>query len=340
MAKHIPHFDEIVRAIGGQGRADAGPFGGHTPALARALEHYLTRELETGLEGLPLMSGQVIDINTEIDPGARTFAYRVLDSIGLAEFFEDWAASSIPMVSISDEEFTRPIDTTALGYEFSQNDMLAEAMSARNGRPMNLRNRLQNTTVRGFAEKHERVAMFGDAQRDLHGLANHPNVQQVVPTADSGSDTSWTTKNESVIITDLINMHQAIDDGTLSNEMDDPNELFIPKNVSISWSRDYTHDSTGTVISRSTMSKIREVYPNLKITPLPRLQASRSFGNLSVDRAVLLKNTPQHIQILMPMLPRFLSPQMHGLMTRVFGWAKIGGIQWWRPFSAAYMDVG
>ena len=50
-------------------------------------------------------------------------------------------------------------------------------------------------------------------------------------------------------------------------------------------------------------------------------------------------NDADAVEYILPMRPRFFDPQMVELMTKVPGMSKLGGTQWWQPFSASYMDV-
>lgn len=344
MSARFPRFDEMqsrldaaVKAAGGMWAVKAREDAGFTPFLARSLEQFLTREFEVPLEDLPLINGGVVDINEEIDEGAKTFAYQVLDGAGVAEFYNDYAQSSMPMVTISNEEFVRQIATIALGYEFSQEDLMAERMAARNGRQVRLRDRLNDRAVRGMMEKHEDVGMFGDADRDLHGFANHPGVAQIAPLADGSGSDDWSVKFGDTIIQDITNMFQAIRDNTLCTAT--PDALALPESTLTSLNRDYTSDGSTVVAGRSIIERIREFFPQLSIGSLCRLQSNRSFGNLGESRGVMYWNDADAVQYMLPMRPRFFDPQMVELMVKTPGMSKLGGIQWWQPFTAIYMDV-
>lgn len=344
MSARFPRFDELqgridaaCKAAGGMWAVKAREDAGFTPFIARALEQFLTREFEVPLEDLPLINGGVVGIDESIDEGAKTFAYQVLDGAGVAEFYNDYAQSSMPMVTISNEEFVRPLATIALGYEFSQEDLMAERLAASNGRTVRLRDRLNQRAVRGMMEKHEDVGMFGDAVRDLHGFANHPGVAIISPTADSTGDDDWSTKFGDAVIQDITNMFQAIRDNTLCTAM--PDSLALPESTITSLNRDYVADGNTVVSGQTVMDRVRQFFPQLAIGSLCRLQSNRSLGNLDESRAVMYWNDNDAVQYILPMRPRFFDPQMVELMTKVPGMSKLGGIQWWQPFTAVYMDV-
>lgn len=344
MTARFPRFDELASRIdaackgaGGIWAHRAREDAGFTPFIARALEQFLTREFEVPLEDLPLINGGVVDIDESIDEGAKTFAYQVLDGAGVAEFWNDNAQSSMPMVTINNEEFVRPIAVAALGYEFSQEDLMAERMAAKNGRVVRLRDRLNKRAIRGHMEMHEDVGMFGDAGRDLHGFANHPGVASIAPIVDSNTDENWSTKFGSAVIQDITNMFQAIRDNTLCTRM--PDALALPESTITSLNRDYVADGNTVVSGQTVMDRIRQFFPQLAIGSLCRLQSNRSFGNLSRSRAVMYWNNKDAVQYILPMRPRFFDPQMVELMIKTPGMGKLGGIQWWEPFTAIYADV-
>lgn len=344
MTARFPRFDELAsridtacKAAGGIWATRAREDAGFSPFVARSLEQFITREFQVPLEDLPLINGGVVDIDESIDEGAKTFAYQVLDGAGVAEFWNDNAQSSMPMVTISNEEFVRPIAVAALGYEFSQEDLMAERMAAKNGRPVRLRDRLNKRAIRGHMELHEDVGMFGDVGRDLHGFANHPGVASIAPIADSNTDDNWSTKFGDAIIQDITNMFQAIRDNTLCTRM--PDALALPESTITSLNRDYVADSNTVVSGQTVMDRIRQFFPQMAIGSLCRLQSNRSFGNLSESRAVMYWNNKDAVQYILPMRPRFFDPQMVELMIKTPGMGKLGGIQWWEPFTAVYMDV-
>lgn len=344
MSARFPRFDELQSRIDAAARASGGIWAvraredaGFTPFLARSLEQFLTREFEVPLEDLPLINGGVVDIDESIDEGAKTFAYQVLDGAGVAEFYDDYAQSSMPMVTISNEEFVRKIATIALGYEFSQEDLMAERFAAKNGRTVRLKDRLNKRAVRGHMEMHENVGMFGDADRDIHGFANHPGVATLQPLPDSNTDDNWSTKFGDVIIQDITNMFQGIRTNTNCTAM--PDSLALPESTITSLNRDYVADGNTVVSGQTIMDRIRQFFPNLAIGSLCRLQSNMSFGNLEESRAVMYWNDPDAVQYILPMRPRFFDPQMVELMIKTPGMGKLGGIQWWQPFTALYMDV-
>lgn len=344
MAPRFPKFDELqsridatIRAAGGRLAVLAREDAGFTPFVARALEQFLTREFEVPLEDLPLIGGSVIDIDESIDEGAKSFTYQVLDGAGVAEFGNDYSQSGVPMVTISNEEFTKVIHEIHLGYEFSQGDLMAERMAARNGRVVRLRPRLQKRTVRGMMEKHENVGMFGDANRDIHGFANAPGIASIAPIVDSNTDDNWSTKFGDAVIQDITNMFQAIRDNTVCTVT--PDSLALPESTMTALNRDYVADGNTVVSGDTVLERVRKFFPQLAIGSLCRLQSNRSFSNLSESRAVMYWNNPEAVQYILPMRPRFFDPQVVEFMVKTPGMSKLGGTSWWQPFSAVYMDV-
>lgn len=304
-----------------------------TPFLSRSLEQFLNEELEVPLEPLPIVSGAVIDFNNEVSEWAKTFTSTIIDGSGVAEFYESYAQSSIPMASIRSEEFTRKVLDQALGYEFSVFDLGFESFASGNRRPIRLRDRLNRHSVRGQLELAERTFMWGDAARDVYGWANHPNVAIISRAAGV-----WLTASGEEIITDITNMFQAIRDNT--NCTQEPNALMIPERVWTNWTRPYTSTSGPTVVtSQSIRAAVQAAFPSLTIGSLCRLQTDKSLGNLTASRAVMYRRDPEVVQAIFPMRPRFLAPQAAELMIKTPGFCRHGGTDWKQPFVGVYMDV-
>ena len=214
-------MEELVQpALRAMGRIDAGA----TPFLARSLEQFLSREYEVPLEELPIVNGAVMDFRDDVDPWAKTFTSTIVDGSGVAEFYDSYSQSGMPMASISSEEFTRRVHTAALGYEFSVEDIGFEGLASRNRQPVRLRDRLRRHSVRGMLELAERTFMWGDASRDVYGFATHPNVTEV---ARSGP--AWTIASGEEIIQDITNMYQAVRDNTCCTR--EPNAQMVPERV-------------------------------------------------------------------------------------------------------------
>lgn len=323
-------MEELVQpALRAMGRIDAGA----TPFLARSLEQFLSREYEVPLEELPIVNGAVMDFRDDVDPWAKTFTSTIVDGAGVAEFYDSYSQSGMPMASICSEEFTRRVHTAALGYEFSVEDIGFEGLASRNRQPVRLRDRLRRHSVRGMLELAERTFMWGDSARDVYGFANHPNVTEV---ARSGP--AWTLASGEEIIQDITNMYQAVRDNTLCTR--EPNALMIPERVWTNWTRPYTTTSGPTVVtSTSIREAVQRAFPQITMGSLCRLQADKSFGNLSEGRAVMYRRDPDELAAVYPMRPRFLAPQAVELMLKVPGYNRHGGVDWPGFRTACYTNV-
>lgn len=313
---------------------------GATPFISRQLEHLLSTVLEAPLEELPLFNGTVVPIDESIPEGATTFSYIAMDGAGIADWYRAYSRGTMPYVSLKSAEFTRPTAGFALGYRIDIEDMEAAALAQMPLEPM-----LASRAMRGMAERHEFVGMYGEEARNLHGFANHPNVATLVPTADSTGDTNWNTKEGTSIVIDIITAKQQVRDQT--NRTRAINSLAIPERTWNLWQREMERESGGAIVlNGETILSFVQRHAGLNIFPLGRLQADASFDpltgeqRLANDRAIFYTSgNSEVLRYILPKRPRFYTPTWADLVLSTPGHTKTGGILWLEPLTALYLDV-
>jgi hypothetical protein len=186
----------------------------------------------------------------------------------------------------------------------------------------------------------------------MQGFANHPNVPIVAPTYDANvSSSDWDVKSGELIQADIVSMKQLMCDTT--NGALEISRMQIPKRIWASLDRPYIVDSAGTTVAMSNMSIrqfIEQANPEIDFGTMLRLQENKSQAppltpndptvkQLSADRVVAYANSPDVVELVRPIAPRFQPGQWYELRMKHPGYSTTGGTVFWQPNGAVYMDV-
>lgn len=315
--------------------------------LARELEATAVKVLTAPILGTPLVDGAIIPINSSIPEGADSFTYVVENGTGQARWEDDYASGDLPMVEQNAKEFLRPIREFGIAWQISLREMRSSSFAGRG----DLGQKKAATAMRGMNEFGEFVGMYGDSSRDMQGFANHPNVPIVAPTFDAtASSSDWDVKSGDLIQSDIVAMKQLMLDttnGTLAI-----NRIQVPARVWASLDRPYqVLGATNIAISGLTIKQFLITNnPEIQFGSMLRLQSNKSAAppltpsnptqqQLSADRVVAYMSTPDVVEFIRPIPPRFQPGQWYELRMKHPGYSTTGGTVFWQPQGAVYMDV-
>ena len=354
MNAHINYFQDSVRGLppglrlrcghGDRFRTDTD----FATFLARELEATAIKIMTAPILGTPLVDGGIIPINNSIPEGATSFTYVVENGTGQAQWEDDYASGSLPMVEQDAKEFLRPIREFGLAWQISLAGMRQSSFAGRG----DLASKKAATAMRGMQEFGEFVGMFGDASRDMRGFANHPNVPIIAPIFDAvAGSNQWDLKSGELIQADIVAAKQLMLDttnGTLAI-----GRCQVPARVWVSLDRPYVVTSAGTTVALNNMT-IRQFIernnPEIQFGSMLRLQSNKSqappltpddptIQQLSADRVVFYANSPDVVEFIRPIPPRFQPAQMFELRFKHPGYSTTGGTVFYQPNGAVYMDV-
>lgn len=356
MNAHINYFQDAVRngfpsdALGqlrmrGRFRTD----NDFATFLARELEATAVKILTAPMLGTPLVDGAVIPINTSFPEGAESFSYVVENGTGQARWEEDYASGDLPMVEQTAKEFLRPIREFGIAWQISVREMRASAFAGRG----DLGAKKAATALNGMKQFGEQVGMYGDSSRDMHGFATHPNVPIIAPVFDSTASVlsaDWDVKSGDLIQADIVAAKQLMLDTTNGELAIGRGQ--IPARIWASLDRPYqVIGATNIAINGRTIKQfIVENNPEIQFGSMLRLQLNKSQApaltrddptaqQLSADRVVFYSNTPDVVEFIQPIAPRFNAGQWYELRMKHPGYSTTGGTVYWQPNGAVYMDV-
>ena len=186
-------------------------------------------------------------------------------------------------------------------------------------------------SFRGFQEHAQRVAFFGDSERNITGIWNNANVPQ------DNSALDYATATGAEIVADMQDL--LIDLWQGSAEVHLANVLVLPSNIYaiISARRmDSGTDTTVLEFFRANNLYTQQTGAELTIRSNFELQTANAAG--TGGRMVAYELNDENLTMRMPMPWRAVAPQPDGLTIKVPAEYKFGGVEFRYPGSARYRD--
>lgn len=289
--------------------------------LKRELEQILPRIFETIYTDIVYQN--LIPVTNEVSPGADSYTYRIMNSVAKFKLISD-KADDLPRADVSRKEVTLPIRMIGGSMAYSI-DEIQKAQYAN----IPLQQMRASAMRRGYEEQVQRLAFWGDSASGLAGFFNNSQVNKLVPS-------TWITTSTSA--DDMLNILNYIvtyiTDTT--NMVEQPDTLLVPYSVFRLISntpRSSTSDTTVLKYFLGTNPFITSVQPVI------HLDASKSGGNLTQDRIIAYRRSPDKLQLHIPQPLQVMEPQLRGLEYVVNGYGKVGGAALYYPASVCYMDA-
>lgn len=142
--------------------------------LYRALEQKMPEVLKRRYRDLIFENGRVVPTMADLEPGAAEIVRDTLDEVGNADILGD-GAFDIPIVDVSGSEDRYKIwmIASAFSFTFQQERALDFA-----GNKAQIEDRKQMLAKRSIAERHHRIAAYGDSRLGATGFLNNSSVVQ------------------------------------------------------------------------------------------------------------------------------------------------------------------
>lgn len=282
-------------------------------------------ELETNIVEVafqPLRSAQMIPFVGGYDSRSEFIDYEMETSTGVAQNVTKYS-KDYPSVSTFLENFRNRVLIGGASYEYNIDDI-----GGRPGIPSyDQVQRKAKAAAEAIARWHDRLALNGDSASGVTGFANNANVPVVA--AITGSWTAATTAQD--MYNDLIKLLNSVSEASEGNHR--PNRLALPLAAFnlISVARLGT-DSTETV-----MSVLQRNYPELQM--VSPWEALKDKGVAGAGRAVAYVADPDAVAYRAVVPYRESNPVENGFCFEIKAQGKGGGTIFYKPLSAAYMDV-
>lgn len=264
-------------------------------------------------------SGELINIDTSVDDGAREFSYFETGQAGEASIVAD-NATDIPTATITGDLTVHKVHTVATSFYYSTQDV----------RQSRLQKMFDITTQKADSarETHDRkinnLIRSGEGSAGLEGFTNHSGI--IVQSAATGG---WLTATATQIVSDFSTAASFIMNN--SGGVEEPNMAVMPLDI-------YTRLSTlqNSVASDITVLEyLQKAWPEITFTWEEGMRTAGAGGTPAV---MIYDKNPAKAQAVMPMVLRPMAPEQHGLVFKVVLESRFGGVMTPRPLSALRLD--
>jgi hypothetical protein len=324
-------------------RQDAGL----TAAFARSLETRIAKVYAA--EFAKYRAHEFFPTSTEIDPGALSFTYRMIQRMGNAEVIAGGNARDLPMSSLGGQEVQGPVITIGISYGFS---VIEEKSASMAGIAIEVEEaKGAREAIEAFEES---VWCQGLAGTGIAGVLNALGVA-ALPQLSSGTWASQikgiataTTSNATppaVVVSqgiamDIASLKQAITIRTL--ERQEATNCLLPTNLYqmlqfVPQSPGFNSKSLLTFLEELTGLDIDSwnILMNAGPTPGSTLQLS---GGAAQNTAILVYDKdPDVFELMQAQSFIQMAPQLTGLMYSIPCYSRIAGVKSVRPLGAAVM---
>lgn len=298
-------------------------------ATARQLEFVMSQAYEEPFPEMKAAEGILLDFDTSVPEGARTFVWYAYSGKAIAQFTAIWAEGNAPEVSVQGVSVTGQTQGMQNSYSYTLDDLRAAAFAN-----VPLDAQLSKQARRGHAELLNRTALWGREDLGLRGLVNHPNITVLDAPLNGGSTSRyWSQKSVDEILRDIrVLVQQA---SIVSYRQRKTTNVWLPDDAMnlISTLRLGAGDGGMTVLDFA-----KKVHGGVTFDVLDELAATQSSGHLSTDSALALVKRADLVSLVVPMAFRQHPPQQVALTIKVLCESKIGGVVMREPPTTVRMD--
>lgn len=261
----------------------------------------------------------LLPMQNEAPFGAREFAYRVSDRVGMLEHITNYA-DDLPNIEVTGEKVI--VDIHEFGGSFSYNILeVAEASVA----GMNISDRKMQAIRDAAEQKLDQIIWVGDAETGMKGLYNAANVTtRTAPNGAAGTST-WATKTAAEIYADMV--YPVTQQATDTMGAERPDTIVM---TSASYERARTTfftDNTG----ENALQRFMTSYPEIKIETVEWMGPQGT--GLANSSMIHYRNDSSKIGVEVPKPFNTLPPEPRNLAIYVAGFLSTAGVVVYFPLS-------
>jgi hypothetical protein len=266
-----------------------------------------------------LKARQWLPMKSDVPAGAETFAYRVLDLFGRAEFIAPWS-DELPTAGLRVEKKVANVETIGNAFHYSKQDLRAAAMTG-----MSLDREFAAAQMRAHEELFDTTALLGKPELGFIGFFRHPDVTVLnMSDWDNGATTAATILSD---LRALVNQVMIQSKGRFS-----VTQIVLPMTSylvaeSKAMGVDYASADNPLSVFRRTSGITVDWDRNLET-------ASNSGGK----RAVAYFKSPLVGQLVQPLAPEIGEPQLQNLVYKRTIESRTGGSILRQSLAVVYGD--
>ncbi|NIQ92384.1 MAG: DUF2184 domain-containing protein [Deltaproteobacteria bacterium] len=275
---------------------------------------------------------RLFPVSFEAGPWAETIKYDQFDSVGIAKIISNYA-TDFPRADIKGKEFRSTVKSVGAAYGYNIQEIRASQATGKR-----LEMRRADAAKRAHLQLERDIAFFGDAEHDIKGFLDNPNVLTGTVPVGASTNTEWSTKTPDEIIEDMNLVANAPFNAT--NEVENANTLLIPL---AQWSyiastpRSSTSDTS---ILSYFLNVRREMGVPFEVIPVPQMKSGNYPASLpySGDLIIAYDRDPMKIQLEIPQDFEQTPPDRQAWDWVVSTHQRIGGVIIYYPLSVAIYD--
>lgn len=259
-------------------------------------------------------------LKTDVNEGAETFAYRISDYFGEAEFIAHYA-DDLPMTGYRTDKRVGRVEGIGNAFSYSVQELRAAAMAG-----TSLDSELAKAAMRVHERKVDNTAAFGNDALGFAGGLRHPDVAVLTAAAP------WATATPQQILADLHRMANSI--------VEDSKGVWVPDTLGM----DIAHynlinstlleptGDTGTTILRAFLNT------NAYVKQAEYWHKFATASDTGGARALCYQRSGEVVQLVIPMEPRMHEPEKRGLRYVRPIESRFGGVIVRQALAMRYMD--
>jgi hypothetical protein len=314
--------------------------GSESMFVARALE-----EVEAGSYDIlfPELEGMKFVQTVAADPGAQSVTYRQYRRTGIAKLVTD-DGQDLPNAGLSVQEFNRKLYQLGISYQYTNEELRAAALAARNGQPVSIDTERGRAAREGYERAVDKVIALGSATDSeipgledgigtdvgLTGLLNISGAATYTCATGSAGSQAWSAKTPDEIIADIAGVVNSQIVATY--KIHKPNQIILP----ISQYQDIATRRMGDGSDTTILNFAKQMLPGVAIDSWQYCDGAGSGTN--VDRAVCYNRDSRYVRMSIARGFTQEPPQVQYLKTIVLCTGKLGGVVCPYPLSVTYMD--
>ncbi|WP_186650055.1 major capsid family protein [Fluviispira vulneris] len=267
-----------------------------------------------------LKSKTLFDVDYSLGDGIDKYTWISFDKKGTSKILSTYSVRDLPRADASAKSNSVDIYDGGNSFAYTIKEIRA---ALRNG--TQLEQKRANTALRANNELIERVTFYGDKERGIPGLLNHPNIPRTTASAvGSSKETTWDKKNSEQILQDLYDMYNS--QKNLTSDMEEPNTLLVsPRMHGILTQKTFSDKE-----STKLITIFKDTFSNIKIERVQQLSKS---GANNTDVAVMYNDSAEKVKLCIPVETEFFPPQPDGLQFIVPTRFRLAGLIVYLPMS-------
>lgn len=276
-------------------------------------------------EKLPnLAAARLFPVSTEADPGAESISYESYGLVGIAKLIANYA-DDLPRADIKGTKVTVDVFSAGTAYGYSTQDIRAAKMK---GIPLNARRavaarRANDTLV-------NKIAFKGDADGNIVGVLDNPNISKFVSPADGkGDSTKWADKTPEQVLRDLNAAVSNIVE--LTNGVEIPDTIVLPIKQYNFIANTIVPDTSGESIMTNFLKN------NQYIKKIEQAVEMKGAGDSGADVALVYRRDIDAVSLEIPMPFTQYAPQPRNLEFVVPCESRTAGVIVYYPLSMNIM---